>query len=109
MIHVDLHDFLGHESAALPRTTTLFRESGLRTMLLHLKPGERIPEHQTRGALLVQCVAGRGSFFITTDRLDLRPGLLISVPPAVPHSVVAADDEGMSLLVAVSEETQAQP
>lgn len=103
MIPVDLPDFLGAGCASLPRTTTLFRESGLRTLLLHLKAGERIPEHQTRGAIMVQCLAGTGSFFITTDQVELRPGLLISVPPTVPHSVIAAEEEDMLLLVAVSE------
>ena len=104
MTPIDLQDFLRNPSAALPRTTTLFRESGLRTLLLHLTAGERIPEHQTRGAITVQCLAGKGAFFIGTDRVDLRPGLLISVAPAVSHSVIAAEDEELSLLVAVSEQ-----
>ena len=104
MTQADLQDFLSNRSDTLPRTTTLFRESGLRTLLLHLNAGERIPEHQTPGAIMVQCLAGKGAFFIAADRIELRPGLLISVPPAVSHSVIAAENEDMLLLVAVSEQ-----
>ena len=91
------------QRSALPRTTTLFRESGLRTLLLHLKAGERIPEHQTRGAILVHCLAGQGAFFTADERVELRPGVLISLPGLVLHSVIAAEGEDILVLVAVSE------
>jgi quercetin dioxygenase-like cupin family protein len=86
-----------------PRSTVLFREAGLRTLLLHLKAGENIPEHQTRGAILVHCLAGRGVFAAGEERTELRPGILVSVPASAPHGVAAAVDEELLLLVAVSE------
>lgn len=109
MTQVDLQDFLSKPAASLPRSTTLFRESGLRTLVLHLNAAEQIPEHQTRGAIMVQCLAGKGAFFIGSDRVELRPGLLISVPPAVSHSVIAAETENLSLLVTVSEQITPVP
>ena len=109
MTQVDLQDFLGKPAASVPRTTTLLRESGLRTMLLHLNTAERIPEHQTRGAITIQCLTGKGAFFIGSDRVELRPGLLLSVPPSVPHSVIAAEDKDLSLLVTVSEQIAPVP
>ncbi|HEY4087953.1 MAG TPA: cupin domain-containing protein, partial [Bryobacteraceae bacterium] len=96
MTSADLEN-LRANTVAFPRTTPLFRETGLRTLLLHLKPGENIPEHQTRGALLVHCLAGRGAFAEGEGRTDLRPGILISVPPSEPHSVTAAADEELLL------------
>ncbi|HEY4088348.1 MAG TPA: cupin domain-containing protein, partial [Bryobacteraceae bacterium] len=53
--------------------------------------------------LLVHCLAGRGAFAEGEGRTDLRPGILISVPPSEPHSVTAAADEELLLLVAISE------
>jgi quercetin dioxygenase-like cupin family protein len=67
-----------------------------------------MPEHQTRGAILVHCLDGKGAFFIAEDRIELRPALLISVPPAVPHSVVAAEQEDLLLLVSVSEQVASE-
>lgn len=106
MTSADLEN-LRANTAAFPRTTPLFRESGLRTMLLHLNAGETIPEHQTRGAILVHCLSGRGVFAAGDERTDLRPGILISVPPSAPHSVTAATDEELLLLVAISEQMTA--
>ncbi|HEU5022383.1 MAG TPA: cupin domain-containing protein [Bryobacteraceae bacterium] len=106
MTAADLEN-LRANTAAFPRTTPLFREAGLRTMLLHLNAGENIPEHQTRGALLVHCLSGRGAFASGDERTDLRPGVLISVPPAAPHSVTAAADQEVLLLVTISEQVAA--
>lgn len=107
MTQADLNDFLTNQ-AGLPRTTTLFRQPGLRTLLLHLNAGERIPEHQTRGAIIVHCLEGQGAFFVAGDRVELRPGLLVSLPPDVSHSVSAAEDEQISLLVTISEHIAAE-
>ncbi len=106
MTSADLEN-LRANTAAFPRTTPLFREPGLRTMLLHLNAGENIPEHQTKGAILVHCLAGHGVFIAGEERKDLRPGVLISVPPSAPHSVTAAAGEELLLLVAISEQVTA--
>ena len=86
MTQANLHDLVSNR-AGLSRTTTLFREPGLRTFLLHLKAGERMPEHQTRGAITIHCVGGKGTFSAAQDEVELRSGVLISVPPALLHSV----------------------
>jgi quercetin dioxygenase-like cupin family protein len=105
MTWADLEN-LRANTAAFPRTTPLFREAGLRTLLLHLKAGEVIPEHQTHGAILVHCLAGQGNFAAGGERTELRPGILVSVPPSAPHSVTAADEE-LLLLVVISEAVSA--
>jgi quercetin dioxygenase-like cupin family protein len=104
MTHVDLQSFLS-DASRLARTTTLFREKGLRTLLLHLKAGEQIPEHQTRGAISVHCLGGHATFVSRDERTELKPALLISLAPEMPHSVVAHQDT--VLLVTISEHIQA--
>ncbi len=101
MTHADLHSFLS-STTALGRTTTLFRENGLRTLLLHLNAGEQMPEHQTRGAITVHCLKGEATFSTSDERADLKPGLLLSLAPGMPHSV-AAQEETL-LLVTISEQ-----
>jgi quercetin dioxygenase-like cupin family protein len=95
MKQADLRSF-APDTSAPPRSTTLFQESALRTLLLHLKSGERIPEHQTRGAITVQCLQGQVSFSSGEETVELTAGLLIGLPPAAPHSVLARQD---SLLI----------
>ena len=106
MNHTDLQRFLS-DPAALGRTTTLFRENGLRILLLHLKPGEQIPEHQTRGAITVHCVQGEATFSIGEESVVLKPASLIGVPPVAPHSVIARQDT--FLLVTLWEQVQSEP
>ncbi len=103
MKQTDLGTFL---SAAdrLPRATTLFQESGLRGLLLHLKAGEQIPEHQTRGAITVHCLQGEATFGSGEEQATLRPASLISLAPATPHRVMAQQDT--LLLVTVGEQVR---
>ena len=101
MTHADLHSFLS-DTAGLGRTTMLFRENGLRTLLLHLKAGEQIPEHQNRGAITVHCLKGEAIFLSGDERAELRPDLLLSLAPGMPHSVAAQQDT--LLLVTISEQ-----
>ena len=85
MTRTDLRPLL-NAGGDLPRTTPLVRETGLRAMLLHLREGEEIPEHQNRGAITVQCMQGHVIFFAAGERIELTPGLLISLPLAVAAS-----------------------
>ena len=101
MTHADLHSFLG-DTAGLGRTTMLFRENGLRTLLLHLKAGEQIPEHQIKSAITVHCLKGEATFLSGDQRAELRPGLLLSLAPGASHSVAAQQDT--LLLVTISEQ-----
>lgn len=101
MTNVDLQRFLS-DTTGLGRTTTLFRENGLRTLLFHLNAGEQIPEHQTRGAISVHCLQGEAIFWSGDERAELKPGLLLSLAPGMPHSVTAQQDT--LLLVTVSEQ-----
>ena len=100
MTRTDLRPLL-NAGGDLPRTTSLVRETGLRAMLLHLREGEEIPEHQNRGAITVQCMQGHVIFFAAGERVELTPGLLISLPPEVPHKLSGEADS--LLLVTMSE------
>jgi quercetin dioxygenase-like cupin family protein len=101
MRHTDLCAFLSN-TEGLARATTLFQEGGLRGLLLHLKAGEQIPEHQTRGAITVHCLKGEAMFWSGDEQVALRPASLISLAPAVPHRVAAQGDT--LLLVTVWEQ-----
>lgn len=105
MTRIDLNPQLTN-IASLPRSTTILRENGLRCLLLHLKPGEEIPEHQTRGAITVHCLSGQASFVANSDRVELVPHSLITVPAGTPHSVTGLQES--LLLVTVAEPAPAQ-
>ena len=93
---------LQHDTGALPRSTTLFQEPGLRGLLLHLKTGEQIPEHSTPGSIAVHCLKGDVIFASGEEEITLRPGGMVSLPPAAPHRLAALQDS--LLLVTIREE-----
>jgi quercetin dioxygenase-like cupin family protein len=99
MKQTDLQQFLSNP-ASLPRSTTLLLEDGLRVLLLHLKPGEQIPEHQTRGAISVQCLQGEATFQSGEERVELKQHTLIALGPNAPHSVTGRSEA--LLLVTIS-------
>jgi quercetin dioxygenase-like cupin family protein len=104
MTRTDLQQLL-NDAGPLPRTTSLVRETGLRAMLLHLREGEEIPEHQNRGAITVQCLQGHVIFFAGEERVELTPGLLISLPPELRHKL--SGEANSLLLVTMSEPIRA--
>jgi quercetin dioxygenase-like cupin family protein len=106
MKHADLQTFL-EDMAGLPRTTTLFHEGGLRGLLLHVKPGEQIPEHETPGAISVHCLKGEAIFSSGDAEVTLRSASLISLAPAKPHSLIARQDT--LLLITIAEQRRDKP
>jgi quercetin dioxygenase-like cupin family protein len=105
MNQADLHSFLDSK-VALPRTTTLLRESGLPAVLFHLKAGEELPKHHTRGGITVQSLAGQSILLAGDERVEMTPALLISLAPGIPHRVIAQEDT--LLLVTIWEPMPAQ-
>ncbi|MFL6354680.1 MAG: hypothetical protein ACJ74Z_22905 [Bryobacteraceae bacterium] len=105
MNQVDLKPLLDGV-ARLPRATALLQESGLRTVLFHLKGGETLAEHNTRGAIVIQCLTGQSTLVAGDERIEMTPRLLTSLAPGVPHSVSAQQDT--LLLVTISEQMPAR-
>jgi quercetin dioxygenase-like cupin family protein len=105
MKHINLQAYQS-DTAALPRSTPLFHEPGLRGLLLHLKTGEELPEHSTPGTITVQCVKGEVVFASGEEQNTLTPGSLISVAAGASHRVSAQQDS--LLLVTIREEIRNQ-
>ncbi|MGH9620318.1 MAG: cupin [Bryobacteraceae bacterium] len=70
----------------------MLRESGLHVILLHLKSGEQIPEHQANGAISVHCMQGAVSVSAGEETVELAAGMLISLAAKSPHSLIARQD-----------------
>jgi quercetin dioxygenase-like cupin family protein len=94
------------EVGQLPRSTTLIHENGVRCLVLHLKPGEEIPEHNAPGAITVHCLTGHARFLAGGESAELTASSLISLPAGVPHSLIAQQE---TLLLVTLSEQQSTP
>ena len=88
MLHAEILPYV-NDFSGLPRTTQLVRENGIRSFLLHLHALEEMPEHKVNGAITVQVLQGSVLFVAADEKRELSTGSLISLPPAVPHSLYA--------------------
>ena len=79
--------------------TTIAKNAGIRVVLIALKPGGRMHEHQAGAAITVQGFQGHVTFTVGDRNVTLTPGVLITVAAGLSHSVVSADESAFILTI----------
>jgi len=80
---------------------TLAKEGQLRLVLTVMRAGDRLQEHQTEGALALQCIEGSLRLHTQISHpIDLRAGELVALDGGVTHSVEAVTECAFLLTVA---------
>jgi Xaa-Pro aminopeptidase len=75
---------------------TLAKVSRLHVVLTALRSGTRIHQHETQGSILIH---------LPDQRLELKPGMVVTLGPDIPHEVEAESDSAFLLSVAWASET----
>lgn len=65
--------------------------SGLKVVHFYLNPGDVIPEHKTNVDVIVTTVRGKGIFTIGLVEHEMSPGVVLDMPPFMPHSIKAIE------------------
>jgi len=73
----------------------LVNEPQMRIVLLCLRAGQEVPEHQTNGPVNVQAISGRVTFYDGAEPCEMSPGMLIRVEAGRPHQVVSHQDSAL--------------
>ena len=93
-----------HEEAAWlhggRNAKTLVKESDFRIVLIALRAGERMEEHQAAGRISVQTLAGHVRLHAAGVDMDLPAGRLVSLERDVPHAVEALEESAFLLTIA---------
>ena len=71
---------------------TLAKHSDLRIVLVAMKAGGRIHEHQTEARFSIQTLQGRIRVQVGGESTELPPGKLLVVDKLLPHAVEAQED-----------------
>jgi quercetin dioxygenase-like cupin family protein len=79
---------------------TLVKHDDFRVIVLALKAGVSIPEHQTRGRLSVQVLSGHLRMTASGRTFELEPGHLLTLASDEPHAVDALQDSAFLLTTA---------
>ena len=76
---------------------TLVLEPDLRMVLIVLRDGARIAEHQARGSTTVHALSGRLRLHLADRTVELSPGQVLVMEKGLPHDVEAEGDSALLL------------
>ncbi len=93
-----LHREAGWKSGQNART--LAKYDGLRLVLIALKAGSKIPQHQAEGHVAIHSVAGHIQVRAQGRTFELRAGGLLTLDQGVPHDVEAIEESAVLLTIA---------
>jgi quercetin dioxygenase-like cupin family protein len=79
---------------------TLVEEPTLRIVLVAMKPGARLREHDADGPVSVHTLAGLLRMHLPTQSADLPAGHLLTLERGVPHAVEALEESAFLLTLA---------
>ena len=79
---------------------TLVKESDLRVVLVALRQGAAMDEHQASGPITIQAVSGQFRVSLPDQHVNLAPGQVVALAPALRHSVLALQDGAFLLTLA---------
>jgi quercetin dioxygenase-like cupin family protein len=74
-----------------PATAILHDEPNLRVIAFHLAPGQVVPAHTNPSTVLVQVLAGSGTFRGADGEAVLGPGAAAVYAPGEPHAIEAGE------------------
>jgi quercetin dioxygenase-like cupin family protein len=78
---------------------TLVKEADCTVVLIALRTGGRLAEHQAAGRVSLHCLVGRLRLLTAGEAIDLSPGRLVSLEHALPHTVEAPEDSAFLLTI----------
>lgn len=81
------------------RQISLAHEDGLSVILFDFEAGGRLADHQAKGLVMIQAIAGRLEVRTASTTHDLPAGALLLLEPGVVHDVIASVPSQMLLTV----------
>lgn len=79
---------------------TLIKYDDLRMVLMVLRPGARMPDHQADGRLSLQVLSGHLHVRASGRTFSLRAGGVLALDRGIRHDVTAIEESGFLLTIA---------
>lgn len=110
VVEVDVHgavDEIQRELKSGHTARTLVKHGSVRIVLVALKAGATVPEHQTDGRVSIHAIRGHVRVRVGGIAFDLPAGRLLTLDPGERHDVQALDDSAVLLTIAMAERPSA--
>jgi quercetin dioxygenase-like cupin family protein len=82
-----------------PNGRTLVKEPDLRIVLMTLKAGGRLEEHDASGPISIQVLEGQVRLRLPERDIEIAAGTLLALEPDIPHDVEAIGDSAFLLTI----------
>src|SRR5690349_8540943 len=79
---------------------TLVKYETLRVVLMALRAGARVPQHQTKGRISIQTITGHILVRAEGRTFDMPTGALLALDHGLPHDVEALEESAFLLTIA---------
>jgi quercetin dioxygenase-like cupin family protein len=86
---------------ASARTRRLVRTAAVEVVRLIVRAGQDIPQHASKGEIVVQCLEGRVAFTALGKTQTLGAGTLVHLPAGEPHALRGVEDASLLLTILV--------
>jgi len=83
----------------------LVNEAPVRVVLLCLRAGQQVPEHQANGPVNVQAISGRVTFYDGAEPCEMSAGMLVRIEAGRPHRIVSHQDSALLVTLVRNPET----
>ena len=91
-------------SLAAAHTRTLIRTTAVQVVRLVVRAGQEIPQHASKGEIIVHCLEGRVAFTALGKTQVLEAGKLLDLPASEPHALKGIEDASLLLTVVVPQQ-----
>ena len=91
-------------SLAAAHTRTLIRTTAVQVVRLVVRAGQEIPQHASKGEIIVHCLEGRVAFTALGKTQVLEAGKLLDLPASEPHALKGIEDASLLLTIVASEQ-----
>ena len=97
--HAEAGQLIDLNSFGEGATVAVVKTDRFEVIRMQLEAGKEIAPHKTTGPITVQCLSGKGVFFVGDEPRELTPGAWLHLEGGVVHAVHA--DDPMALLVTI--------
>jgi quercetin dioxygenase-like cupin family protein len=101
LFHIGLEEQIAHLKAEPTwrssdrNAITLTKDAALRVVLIAMKIGARLHEHQAAGPVILQAVSGSLRLSAGGEVLTLKPGEVVVLESAIEHEVEALEESAL--------------
>jgi len=89
------------DTLASAHTRTLLRTAAVEVVRLIVRTGQEIPQHTSKGEIIVHCLEGRVDFTALGKTQVLKAGKLLDLPAGEPHALKGIEDASLLLTIVV--------